>query len=120
MKSGSKVGRYGLHRHYPELLSKMTNMMTMMTMTTTTTPNSGDDIPTNAIHEAFYRAAMNENTILMNKLLNRGADVNHVDKTTGYTALLAAVRSKLVRAVQFLLEKGADPAAHDSSGYVHI
>lgn len=96
----------------------MTAMMTMMTMTTTTTTNGGDDMPTSAINEAFYRAAMNDNTILMNKLLNRGADVNYVDKTTGYTALLAATKSKLVRAAQFLLEKGADPAAHDSSGYV--
>lgn len=95
-------------------------MMTMMTMTTTTTTNGGDDMPTSAINEAFYRAAMNDNTILMNKLLNRGADVNYVDKTTGYTALLAATKSKLVRAAQFLLEKGADPAAHDSSGYVKV
>lgn len=119
VKRGPKVGRYCLRRRYPEAWSKMTTMMTMMTMTTTIT-NGGDDMPTSALNEAFYRAAVNDNTILMNKLLNRGADVNHVDKTTGYTTLLAAAKSKRARAAQFLLEKGADPAAHDSSGYVHV
>lgn len=98
----------------------MTTMMRMMTMTTTATTTGGDDTPTGALNEAFYRAVEHDNTILMNKLLNRGADVDHVDQATGYTALLAAAKGNRVRAAQFLLEKGADPAAHDSSGYVSV
>lgn len=74
------------------------------------------DMPTSVADRAFYRAATQDNTILMNKLLNRGAHIEYEDEATGFTALLMAVKSKRMRTTQFLLEKGADPTKHDSSG----
>lgn len=71
------------------------------------------EMPNSVVNRAFYKAAAQDNTILMNKLLNRGAHIEYKDVSTGFTALLLATRSKHVRAAQFLLEKGADPAAHD-------
>lgn len=70
-------------------------------------------MPKDVVNKAFYKATMKNNTILMNKLLNRGAEIEHEDESTGFTALLMAVKGKHVRAAQFLLEKGASPVAHD-------
>lgn len=70
-------------------------------------------MPKNVVNKAFHKATMKNNTILMNKLLNRGAEIEHKDESTGFTALLTAMKRKHVRAAQFLMEKGASPAAHD-------
>lgn len=72
-----------------------------------------NDMPKSVANKAFYLAATQNNTILMNKLLNRGADIDYEDPTTGSTALLAAMKCKYVKATQFLLEKGADPRVRD-------
>lgn len=74
------------------------------------------EMPISVLNKAFFKAATQDNTILMNKLLNRGAHIEHVDKPTGYTALLVAMKTKHVKASQFLLEKGADPAVRDQFG----
>lgn len=56
------------------------------------------------------------NTILMNKLLNRGADIEYEEEIgTQYTALLMSTKIRKVRSTQFLLEKGANPAVYDPS-----
>lgn len=72
------------------------------------------NVPKDDINKAFYKAATQDNTMLMNKLLNRGADIEYEDQETGFTALLTATKSKYVRATQFLLEKGANPTVYDS------
>lgn len=68
-------------------------------------------------NNVFYIAATQGNTILMNKLLNRGADIEYKDEEMGFTALLVAMRSQHVGAVQFLLEKGANPMVYDKLRY---
>jgi len=73
-------------------------------------------MPKIVMNKAFYKAAARDNIILMNRLLNRGADINYKDASTGFTALLLVAKSKNVRATQFLLEKGADPMVHDLCG----
>lgn len=74
-------------------------------------------MPKGAANKAFYKATAQDNRILMNKLLNRGADIEYKDEETGLTALLVAAKSKHTRSVQFLLEKGANPVVHDSLRY---
>ncbi|XP_050548796.1 ankyrin-1-like [Daktulosphaira vitifoliae] len=71
------------------------------------------EIPKGVLNKAFFKAASQDNTVLMNKLLNRGAEIEYRDEVTGFTALLMAMKSKHVRATQLLLEKGADPMVHD-------
>lgn len=73
-------------------------------------------MPANVASRTLYKITTQEKTILMNKLLNRGADIEYQNEATGFTALLLAMKRKCHRATQFLLEKGASPAAHDSSG----
>lgn len=74
------------------------------------------DMPNSVLNKALFKAATQDNTILMNKLLNRGAHIEHVDEPTGYTALLVTMKIKHLRASQFLLEKGADPTVQDQFG----
>lgn len=74
-------------------------------------------MPRTVVNKAFYKAAMLDNTILMNKLLNRGADIEYKDVATGFTALLVAMKYKHVRTAQFLLEKGANPMVYDPLRY---
>lgn len=74
------------------------------------------NMPKSVVNKAFYKAAARDNIILMNKLLNRGADIDYKDASTGFTALLLVTMSKNVRATQFLLEKGADLMVHDIHG----
>ncbi|XP_050440490.1 ankyrin-3-like [Adelges cooleyi] len=71
------------------------------------------EVPQNALNRAFYKAVSQDNTVLMNKLLNRGAELEYRDEVTGFTALLMAIKSKHVRSTQLLLEKGANPMVHD-------
>lgn len=71
------------------------------------------DLPKCVLNKAFYKATARNNTLLMNKLLNRGADIEYEDEVTKFTALLAAMKCKHVRATQFLLDKGANPLVHD-------
>ncbi|VVC26362.1 Ankyrin repeat-containing domain,Ankyrin repeat [Cinara cedri] len=71
------------------------------------------EMPKSVVNRAFYKATARENTILMNKLLNRGAVIDQQNAATGFTALLAAMKCKHLRSIQFLLEKGADPSAFD-------
>jgi ankyrin repeat protein len=73
-------------------------------------------MPNSVLNRALFKAATQDNTILMNKLINRGANIEHVDEATGYTALLVAMKIKHLRASQFLLEKGADPYVQDQFG----
>uniref|UniRef100_A0A2S2PZN6 Ankyrin-3 n=1 Tax=Sipha flava TaxID=143950 RepID=A0A2S2PZN6_9HEMI len=75
------------------------------------------DMPNSVLNRALFKAATQDNTILMNKLINRGANIEHVDEATGYTALLVAMKIKHLRASQFLLEKGADPYVQDQFGW---
>ncbi|XP_060872400.1 ankyrin-3-like [Metopolophium dirhodum] len=74
-------------------------------------------MPKSVVNKAFYKAAARDNIILMNRLLNRGADIDYKDASTGFTALLLVAKSKNVRATQFLLEKGANPMVHDLYGW---
>lgn len=74
------------------------------------------DMPNSVLNKALFKAATQDNTILMNKLLNRGAHIEHVDESTGFTSLLVAMKTKHVRASQFLLEKGANPTVRDHFG----
>jgi len=73
-------------------------------------------MPKSVVNKAFYKAAARDNIILMNKLLNRGADIDYKDTSTGFTALLLVAKSKNVRGTQFLLERGANPMVHDVYG----
>jgi len=75
---------------------------------------SRSHVPVNVMNKAFYNAVLQENTILMNKLLNRGADIEFKEETTGgLTVLLVAMKLNMLRATQFLLEKGANPMIYD-------
>lgn len=71
------------------------------------------DLPKYVLNKALYKATARNNTLLMNKLLNRGADIEYEDEMTGFTALLVAMKSKHAKATQFLLDKGANPLVHD-------
>jgi len=70
-------------------------------------------IPDNVLNKAFHQAVAQGNTIMMNKLLNRGADINYKEEMTGFTALLEAIMQNNMRVCQFLLEKGANPAVYN-------
>jgi len=73
-----------------------------------------NDESVNMINNAFYNAVLQQNTILMNKLLNRGADIEFKGQITGgHTVLLVAIKLNMFRAIQFLLEKGANPMIYD-------
>ncbi|XP_025192537.1 ankyrin-1-like [Melanaphis sacchari] len=96
---------------------KPSNLATLMNEKRCLNVLTDCDIPKSVVNKAFYKAAMRDNTILMNKLLNRGADIEYKDASTGLTALLLATKRKHVRVVQFLLEKGADLAVHDLYGW---
>lgn len=69
------------------------------------------------VNKAFYKAGRRDNVILMNKLLNRGANIDYKDASTGFTALLLVTKKRNLRAIQFLLEKGADPMVQDLNGW---
>lgn len=64
---------------------------------------------------ALAALAMNYNKILVEKLLQKGADPNIVDGH-GYTPLLWAVKSGQTELAEILLKNGADKNAKDSQG----
>ncbi|QLH41587.1 MAG: ankyrin repeat domain-containing protein [Coxiellaceae bacterium] len=59
---------------------------------------------------------------LVEFLLQKGASVNHITKSSGYTALLTAVRNGRKDIVEALLKSGALPnqANHDGNTALHI
>ena len=56
----------------------------------------------------LFLAAMNGNGAIMRKLLDAGANANHIEKT-GETILMVATRTGSADAVRALLEHGANP-----------
>lgn len=60
---------------------------------------------------SLYLAAQNGGADMVNALLAAGADANQIDRPTGESILMAAIRSKSTGAVQALLTSGANPNA---------
>ena len=56
----------------------------------------------------FIKAAINTNFLEMEKLLNKGADINYVDKVTKLSALSYASYSNNIKVVDFLVKNGAN------------
>ncbi|KAK1296097.1 hypothetical protein QJS10_CPB15g01813 [Acorus calamus] len=63
----------------------------------------------------FHTLAMSGQIALMDELLDRGADIDAVDKD-GYTALHRAVIGKKEAVISHLLRKGANPHVSDHDG----
>ena len=55
------------------------------------------------------------NFTMASRLIVRGADINYVN-SNGFTALHICVENKLLPAIKFLLEQGADPHIMDLTG----
>lgn len=73
-------------------------------------------MPKNVANKGFFCAMLINSKVLMNKLLNRKADIDYKDKKSGCTALLYAMKFlKNIKIIQFLLEKGANPAVYDKA-----
>jgi hypothetical protein len=64
-------------------------------------------ITTYELGEALIRAAASNKVAELESLLNQGIDINFQENAWGITALHAAVQSRHVEAVRFLLEHGA-------------
>ncbi len=60
---------------------------------------------------ALYLAAQNGDADMVKALLAAGADANQVDRPTGESILMAAIRAKSTAAVQALLSSGANSNA---------
>lgn len=63
----------------------------------------------------FMRYALYSNFEMAKKLLNRGADIDYVNRE-GKTALVMAVQMLRIDSIHFLLEKGANPHLEDLTG----
>src|SRR5262249_52928686 len=72
------------------------------------------------IDHPFVKAAYRGNVSTLQYFLEKGTDVNLVDKDADMTALTAAVESGRTNAVEFLLSKGADPNRAGKSGRTPI
>ncbi|WP_341808558.1 ankyrin repeat domain-containing protein [Wolbachia endosymbiont (group E) of Neria commutata] len=67
--------------------------------------NYGDTNKTTLLHYSMGRSCHEVKEILIKK----GADVNAIESTTGFTPLHKAAMEGDIRGVRLLLEKGADP-----------
>lgn len=65
---------------------------------------------------AFVAAAYADNFVLAKLLLHHGANINAVDNANGYTALMYFVKNNDVRAVDYLLSRGAGVNVVDARG----
>src|SRR5581483_10574059 len=65
---------------------------------------------------ALHDAALGGNVEVINLLLDRGADVDAVDRESGATPLMEAASLARAAAVGTLLERGANPRLRDHAG----
>ncbi|MDY0120677.1 MAG: ankyrin repeat domain-containing protein [Sulfurimonas sp.] len=65
----------------------------------------------------FDMAITYGNTQMVSFLLERGVDVNHTNRKSGFTPLMAAACYGRVDVAKILLENGADKTAQDIKGF---
>ena len=53
-------------------------------------------------------------------MIDRGANVNSIENTHGFSPLIIAVNNNFPNIVKFLMEKGADPNIKDKKGETAI
>ncbi|GES65479.1 hypothetical protein ATETN484_0012038400 [Aspergillus terreus] len=73
-----------------------------------------DEVPDDFC-SAFHLAAMNGHTDVLKKLFERNPELLELHTERGETALFLAAQADRVDAVQYLLQRGADPAATSQS-----
>ncbi|KAH8884938.1 hypothetical protein GQ53DRAFT_616473, partial [Thozetella sp. PMI_491] len=71
-------------------------------------------------YNPLHQAARNSHEILVELLLDRGADIEARDNSLGYTPLRMAVLKGSESVVRLLLDRGADIEAKDSNGYTPL
>ncbi|MCH7471874.1 ankyrin repeat domain-containing protein [bacterium] len=76
-------------------------------------PDARDEEGFTALVTAAYRGLEE----IVRQLLERGADVNQQDVTTGHTAVIRAANQGHKRIVRMLLDAGADPNILDAGGF---
>ncbi len=68
----------------------------------------------------FDMAITYDNHFMVEYLLEQGIDVNHTDRKSGFTALMAAACYGRIKILKLLLQKGANQYVKDSKGFTAI